>query len=76
MPPSGKTISWGNLIATRSGSTATVAVAVTVSLTHLKPTTTPAKRDIAIPCNPKSRYSWIVAGKRTGIELAAKAGSD
>ena len=37
-----------------------------LSLTHLMPTQTPAKRDIANPCTPKSRISCTPAGLSTG----------
>src|SRR5256885_6279599 len=36
------------------------------SVTHLNATQHPENRDMAMPCRPRSRYSWTLAGLRTG----------
>ena len=57
LPPGGMAKSCGITTLTRSSEPSTTDVDSIVSFTHLMPTQTPAKRDIAKPCRPKSSSS-------------------
>ncbi len=62
----------GVTILTRCGSISTTAADSTTSVTHLNATQHPEKRDIAMPCRPRSRYSWTLAALSTGMQQALK----
>src|SRR2546425_11741404 len=69
-PPGGMAKSAGMTIFTRCGSVSTTAPDSTTSVTHLNATQQPENRDMAMPCRPRSRYSWTFDGLRTGMQQA------
>src|SRR6267378_2552360 len=69
-PPGGMAKSGGITMLTRCGSISTTAPDSITSVTHLNATQHPENRDMAMPCRPRSRYSWTFAGLSTGMQQA------
>src|SRR5438477_8998558 len=60
----------GITMLTRCGSISTTAPDSITSVTHLNATQHPENRDMAMPCKPRSRYSWTLDGLSTGMQQA------
>src|SRR5882672_7958345 len=68
-PPGGMAKS-GITMFTRCGSMSTTAPDSITSVTHLNATQHPENRDMAMPCRPRSRYSWTLEALSTGMQQA------